>query len=136
MADISTTGRPLPTPTPTTQPFFDGAAAGRVMMQRCPRDGFFFYPRSHCPACPGTDWQWEETSGRGKVHAFTIDRIGHDPLLRDRIPFVIAVVELDEGPRMVGNILDCDPEKVGVGMPVIARFEKVDEITLLSFAPG
>ena len=78
----SESGRPLPIPNPTTQAFFDAARAHRLDLQRCPRDGFFFYPRSRCPRCLGDDWEWESVSGRGEVHAFTIDRVGHDPALR------------------------------------------------------
>ena len=127
---ISQAGRPLPLPNPTTQPFFDGAREERLVLQRCPRDGFFFYPRSRCPECLADDWEWEPVSGRGTVYAFTIDRIGHDPLLASslgsRMPFVIAVVELEEGPRMTAGIVGCDPSQVRVGLPVRAAFEHID----------
>jgi len=128
-------GRPLPVPFPTTQPFFDAAAEGRFVLQRCPRDGFFFYPRSRCPKCLGDDWQWQPASGRGEVHAFTIDRVGHDPALARRVPFAIAVIELEEGPRVTANVVGCPVDDVHVGMPVEVAFEVVDGVALLHFVP-
>ena len=101
-------GRPLPTPTDTSLPFFEGARERRLVLQRCPRDGFFFYPRSRCPVCLGDDWSWEDTSGRGSVHSFTVDRIGHVPALRELAPFAIAIVELEEGPHVTARLVDVD----------------------------
>ena len=128
-------GRPLPIPNPTTQPYFDAARAHKLVLPYCPRDGFFFYPRARCPACLGDDWEWEEASGRGEVHAFTIDRVGHDPALAPRAPFAIGVIELDEGPRMTANVVGCAPDDVRVGMRVEACFEDVDGHTLVHFRP-
>ena len=128
-------GRPLPIPNPTTQPYFDAAKQGRLSLPRCPRDGFFFYPRSHCPKCLGDDWDWADASGRGEVYAFTVDRVGHDPALAPHVPFAIAIVELEEGPRMTANITGCAPEEVRVGMPVEVTFQEVDGHTLVHFRP-
>ena len=75
----SPSGRPIPRRTPTTAPYFDAAREGRLCLQKCPRDGFFFYPRSACPECLGRDWEWQDVSGRGTVYSFTIDRMGLDP---------------------------------------------------------
>ena len=131
----SESGRPLPIPNPTTQPFFDAARAHRLELQRCPRDGFFFYPRSRCPRCLGDDWEWESVSGRGEVHAFTIDRVGHDPALSALVPFAIAIVELEEGPRVTANVVGCAVEEVHVGQALEVCFEDVDEHTLVHFRP-
>ena len=128
-------GRPLPWPNPTTQPFFDAARAHRLELQRCPRDGPFYYPRSRCPRCLGDDWRWERVSGRGEVHAFTVDRVGHDPAQRSRLPLVIAIVELEEGPRMTANLVGCEPHEVYVGLPVEVAFEDLDDVTLVHFRP-
>jgi len=131
-----TNGRPLPWPNPTTQPFFDAARRGELLLPCCPRDGFFFYPRSRCPHCLGSDWHWEPASGRGRIHSFTIDRIGHLPALAPEAPFAIAIVELQEGPHMTARIVDCDPEALAVDQPVVARFEQVDDTALVHFAPA
>lgn len=129
-------GRPLPLANPTTKPHFDAAAKHRFAMQRCPRDGFFFYPRSRCPTCLGDDWSWETASGRGVVHSFTIDRAGHLPALAKLAPYAIAIVELDEGPRCTARLVDCDVERVRVGMRVEAAYEDVEGGALVNFRPS
>jgi uncharacterized OB-fold protein len=128
-------GRPLPRRTPISAPYFDAAKEHRLIIQKCPRDGLFFYPRTRCPGCLGEDWSWETMSGRGVVHAFTVDRVGHDPAQRSRLPLVVAVVELDEGPRLTSNIVDCSPEAIDIGMSVEAVFEDVGPETLIQFRP-
>jgi uncharacterized OB-fold protein len=128
-------GRPLPMPTPVSQPFFDAARERRLVLPHCPRDGFFFYPRSHCPGCLSKDWEWREASGRGEVHAFTIDRVGHDPALAPDAPFAIAVVDLEEGPRMPARIVGCEVDDVRVGMPVEAVYEDIEDATIVRFRP-
>jgi len=128
-------GRPLPWPNPTTQPFFDAAAQGRLDLQRCPRDGFFFYPRSRCPECLSDDWTWQTVSGRGEVVAVTVDRLGHDPALRADVPYVVAIVALEEGPRMPARIVECDEDALRVGLEVEACFETIDDVTLVRFRP-
>lgn len=128
-------GRPLPVENPTTKPYFDAAKEHRLSLQRCPRDGYFFYPRTHCPECMGDDWEWQDVSGRGEVHAFTIDRVGHDPAFAAHVPLAIAIVELEEGPRMTANLSGCTPEEVRVGMPVEVSFEDLDGHTLIHFRP-
>lgn len=129
-------GRPIPRRTPTAAPYFDAAREGKLRLQRCPRDGFFFYPRSRCPDCLGDDWQWEDTSGRGHVYSFTVDRVGLDPAQRERLPLVVAVVELDEGPRLTTNVVGCAPEDVRIGLPVRAVFEDLGDESLVLFEPA
>jgi uncharacterized OB-fold protein len=128
-------GRPLPRPNPTTQPFFDAAEEGRLDLQRCPRDGFFFYPRSRCPECLADDWAWETVSGRGEIAAVTVDRLGHDPALAADVPYVVAIVSLEEGPRMPARIVDCEDQELRVGLAVEACFEAIDGVTLVRFRP-
>jgi len=132
---MSEDGRPLPVPNPTTAPFFDAAREGRLRLQRCPRDGLFFYPRSRCPGCLGADWSWEDVRGRGPLHAFPVDRVGHDPALARDVPFAIAVVELEEGPRMTARVVDCGLDELRVGMPVEAAFETLEDVPLVRFRP-
>jgi hypothetical protein len=132
---LAADGRPLPWPNPTVQPFFDAARERRLALPRCPRDGFFFYPRSRCPRCLGADWEWRDASGRGSVHSFTVDRVGHLQGLAHAVPYAIAIVELEEGPRLTARLVDCDPDALAVGMPVEARYEDVEDVTLVHFAP-
>jgi hypothetical protein len=123
MVRLARDGRSLPDPTPVNAPFFEGAADGRLMLQVCPRDGAFHYPRAHCPKCWRGDWTWRQGSGKGTVYSFTIDRLGHDPQQKALVPFVIALVDLEEGPRCVAQIVDIEPEAVRTGMPVTAVFD-------------
>lgn len=128
-------GRPIPRRTPVSAPYFDAAREGRLSLQKCPRDGFFFYPRSRCPDCLKDDWAWEDVSGKGVLYAFTTDRVGLDPAQRPQLPLVVAIVELAEGPRLTTRIVGCKPEEVEVGMPVEVVFEDVDKETLIHFQP-
>jgi uncharacterized OB-fold protein len=136
MQPVSSEGRPLPRRTPTSAAYFDAAREGRLVLQRCPRDGFFFYPRSRCPECLGDDWSWEALSGRGTLYSFTVDRVGHDPAQRSRLPLIVAAVDLEEGPRLTTNLVGCTPEEVEIGMPVAVEFESVDDAVLIQFKPG
>jgi uncharacterized OB-fold protein len=117
-------------------PYFDAAKEHRLVIPRCPRDGFFFYPRNRCPDCLRDDWEWEEVSGRGRVHTFTVDRIGHDPAQRAHLPLVVAAVDLDEGPRLTTSLVECSPEEVEVGLAVEVCFEDLEGGTLIHFKPS
>ncbi|MEN8183302.1 MAG: Zn-ribbon domain-containing OB-fold protein [Myxococcota bacterium] len=111
---------PLPAPDGVAEPFWRGAAEGRLLYQRCSScDHAQFYPRALCTRCGETP-EWEQASGRGAVHTFTIVRqMGARPF-RDRLPYVVAMIELVEGVRMMGNVTDCAVEDVRIGMPVEA----------------
>lgn len=128
-------GRPIPRRIPLAAPFFDAAREGRLVLQRCPRHGFFFYPRARCPVCLGEDWKWETVSGRGTVYSYTVDRVGLDPAQQGQLPLIIAAVELEEGPRLTTRIVGCAPEAVAVGLPVDVRFEDLGRETLIHFTP-
>jgi len=136
MVRYAQNGRPLPEPTPLAAPFFEALRSGRLLLPRCPRDGFFFYPRNRCPACLRADWSWQPASGRGRVHSFTVDRVGHDPALAPLVPLVIAIVELEEGPRLSANLVDCASEDVSVGMLVQAEFAHYEGSSILQFRPS
>lgn len=133
---FSEDGRPIPRRTPTSAPYFDAAREGRLCLQKCPRDGFFFYPRSRCPHCLQDDWAWEDVSGKGVLYAFTIDRFGLDPAQRPQLPLIVAIVELAEGPRLTSRIVGCTPEEVEVGMPLEVTFEDLGAETLIHFQPA
>jgi hypothetical protein len=114
----------------------DGLVLGHIPESPMFGPGFFFYPRSRCPSCLGVDWTWEEVSGRGHVHSFTVDRVGHVPALRPLAPYAIAIVELDAAPRLTARLVDCDPDAVKVGMPVVTAYEDVEGTTLVHFRPA
>lgn len=115
----------LPVPDPETQPYWDAARQGRLMIKECRACRRpYFYPRAHCPRCQSTDTVWREASGRGTVYTFTVVLQNDLPPFRDRVPYVVAIVELEEGVRMTSNIEGCPPEEVRCGMPVVVAFRR------------
>ena len=119
--------RPIPAAEGIAAEFWTSAAGGRLLIQRCPACGARqFYPRPVCMTC-GADPEWEEASGRGVVHTFTVIRQNGARPFRDELPYVVAMIELVEGPRMMGNVTGCAPDEVTVGMPVVAYAVMVEE---------
>lgn len=113
-------GRPVPAPDADERPFYEAAGRGELTYQRCPGCGHAqFYPRPLCTSCAGEP-EWVAASGRGTVFTFTVVRQNHAPPFRDELPYVVALVELEEGVRMVGNVTGCAPAEVHVGMAVEA----------------
>jgi uncharacterized OB-fold protein len=112
--------RALPAPDGTERPFFEAAARGELCYQRCPEcEHGQFYPRPVCTAC-GASPGWARASGRGVVHTFTVVRQNAMPPFKEELPYVVAMIELEEGVRMMGNVTDCAPEDVHVGLAVEA----------------
>ncbi|HLK86911.1 MAG TPA: Zn-ribbon domain-containing OB-fold protein [Candidatus Binataceae bacterium] len=132
---MSEYAKPLPKPTPTSQPFWDAARRHQLSLQRCAACGkFIYYPRERCPHCFSDKLGWESVSGRGKVYSYTVVRRASSRAFAE--PYVLAIVELDEGPRMTTNIVAA-PERVKVGMPVAVHFDDVTpERTLVKFKPA
>jgi uncharacterized protein len=132
--------KPLPRPLNPglTRPFWEAAKRHELVMPRCTTcDHLFFYPRSECPRCFSTTLEWVRVSGRGRLHSFTIVYQPANAAFRDSAPYVYAVVQLDEGPRLVSNVVQCDPEAVRVDMPLVAIFDDVTpEWTLVKFKPA
>ena len=126
-----------PVVVPETKPFWDGTAQSKIVLPKCNACGVvIWYPRTSCPVCTSTDVSWFEASGRGTVYSFTIVRRQGGPW-RDVLPYVLAYVELDEGPRMLTNIVDTDPSDVSIGQTVQAVFHDTGEgNALVRFRPG
>ncbi len=137
MADYK---KPLPQADPVTAPFWESVKAHEMKIQRCNDTGkYFFYPRGMSPFTLSSNISWEPVSGKGTVHAFTIVHLNRAPGFSDDLPYVVAMVELEEGPRMMSNLIDieADPEHVKIGMPVELFYDDVtDEITLPKFKPA
>ena len=112
--------RPQLAPGALDRAFFEAAGRGELLYQRCPACGHRqFYPRALCTACGG-DTAWATASGRGVVHTFTIIRQNGQPPFKNELPYAVAMVELEEGVRMMGNVTGCPTENVRIGMPVEA----------------
>jgi uncharacterized OB-fold protein len=104
-----------------TKPFWDATAEHRLLLPRCAACGEHRFPPSpFCPTCRSQEMEWVEHDGRGEIYSFTVIRHGVIAEVRDALPLVAAVVELHDtgGVRLVGNVVDTEPEAVAVGLPV------------------
>jgi uncharacterized OB-fold protein len=127
----------IPAVTELTRPYWESARAGRLVTQQCRSCGRSWHPPlPACPHCHGTGIGWREVSGQGTVYTYTVVRHATHAALADRVPYVVAIVELAEGPRIVTGITGCDPRDVRTGMPVRVRFTAVtSDVTLPYFEP-
>jgi uncharacterized protein len=130
--------KPLPRPYQDTEAYWDAAKEKRLVLQQCKDCGKHqFYPRGVCSHCLSSALDWVESRGRGKVHTFTVCHRAPHPGFAAELPLVIAVIELDEGVRMMSNIVGCDPTSVRIDMAVKVVFaEESPEITLPKFEPA
>ena len=129
--------KPIPPVDSWSEPFWAGAREQRLVIQKCADcEKHIFYPRLSCPFCFSDRLDWIEASGRGTIYSHTLVQNNPPSTFADDVPFVIAIVELEEGVRMMTNIVDCDPEVLHCEMPVEVTFERLtDEITLPKFKP-
>ena len=129
--------RPVPRPTPETAEFWAGTRRGELRIQRCRAcRKAYFYPRPICPHCNSTDVDWFTASGRGRLYSYVINHRA-PPNFRDIAPYVIAVVELEEGPRMMTNVVDCEFDALEIGMPLRAVYYPTSEdVTIVQFRPA
>lgn len=131
--------KPLPVPTPVTRPFWDALREHRVRIQHCPHcDEWVYYPRSHCPECLRPDLEWRDVSGEGLLYTYTIARAPTAPPFADDVPQLLAVVELDEGPKVTTTLVNVAPEDIKIGTRVRPVFDDVEgaDITLLRYEPA
>ena len=128
----------LPAPDPETRPFWDAAREGRLLVKRCADCGrAHFYPRPFCPHCWSEQVDWEVASGRATLYTWSIVRSNDLPPFPERVPYVAAVVDLDEGPRMMTNVVDCDFDALEIGMHLRAAFRDAGhDLTLPVFVPA
>jgi|OpeIllAssembly_1097287.scaffolds.fasta_scaffold1767422_1 hypothetical protein len=137
MATEETRPKPVPIVNPWARPFWDGARAGRLLIQRCQHCGrHVFYPRVACPHCASERLEWVEASGRGTVYSYTVVYNNAPSAFVADVPYVVAVIQLAEGVRMLSNIVQCDLDGLRCDMPVEVTFERLnDEFTLPKFRP-
>ncbi|HET9884165.1 MAG TPA: OB-fold domain-containing protein [Candidatus Binatia bacterium] len=133
--------KPLPTITSEARPFWEGAAKQQLLMQCClDCSAYIWTPRPSCFECGSENIQWQKLSGRGEVYSFTVIRqvVGRaaSQAFEKDIPYVIAWIDLDEGPRMITNVIGCPDENVTLGMKVSVVFEQQSaDIWLPKFMP-
>jgi uncharacterized OB-fold protein len=128
----------LPTIEDDTRPFWDAAKEGRFLVRRCNACGeVHHYPRPFCPGCWSDDVEWLEASGRATLYTWSTVYVNDLPPFAERLPYIAAVVDLAEGPRVMTNLVECDGVELAIGMPVEVRYEPLDEqITVPVFAPS
>ena len=127
----------VPDPTPTAQPFWDALAAGRVDLQHCADCGHWvYYPRSRCSACMSRNLVWETISGEGTLYTFTIARQPTTPAFSEVHDLVLAVVELDEGPKLTTTLENVVEDRIRIGMRVKPFFHQAGDLTLLRYQPA
>ena len=129
--------KPLPDPDATERPFYAAAARGELTYQECPGCGHRqFPPRALCTQC-GANPVWASASGRGRVYTWTVILQYHAPPFREELPYVIAIVELDEGVKMFGTLTGCAPEAVRIGMAVETYAVEAEEgVGILFWRPA
>jgi len=126
--------KPVPTPDEISRPYFEAAARGELLIQRCSRcQTWFLYPRRWCPNCWALDPPWTRASGRGEVIACTIVYQAPYEAYAEDAPYALAIVRLLEGAQMMANVIGCDPRAVKVGTAVEVQFEPRGDVTIPQF---
>jgi uncharacterized OB-fold protein len=127
--------RPLPSIGDHNRAFWDGLTRGELRLQRCGSCGHLRHPViDTCPVCLSGEYAWETVSGRGEVLSTIVFHQVYHPAFKDQVPYNVALVQLDEGPRLISNVIGVDPHDVRVGDRVQAVFEAVsDDVTIHRF---
>ncbi len=119
---------PVPAASWETRAWWEGCGRGELVLQRCGACGKVQHkPRAVCATCLSSEIEHFVASGRGQVYTFTVTHQNQAPGFREACPYVLAYVELEEGPRLLTNVIGCDPGEVSVGMPVVVDFAPVDD---------
>ncbi|HZR42028.1 MAG TPA: Zn-ribbon domain-containing OB-fold protein [Ktedonobacteraceae bacterium] len=138
MTQITDSQKPIPVPDEASKPFFDGAREHKLMVQKCAACSTVMWPvKPRCNNCLSEDLMWTPVSGKGTLYSFTLMHQVFHPGFAAEVPYNIAEVDLEEGLRIITNIVGCDNADLQIGMPLEATFEDVtDEVTLPKFKPA
>lgn len=138
MSDKPKYAKPLPRVDEESKGFWEACRRHELYLQRCRDCGELrYYPRALCPSCLSDRTEWLRAGGKGTVYTFTVTYQNQSAGFRDALPYVLAYVELDEGVRLLTNIVDCAPDDVRIGMPVQIVFDDVTpDVTLPKFKPA
>lgn len=121
---MSNSELPMPAINADSAPYWKAAREGKLVLQQCAACGLKrFFPRHLCPACWSDQTQWVEACGRGTVHAVTTVRRSPSSAFREKVPYVVALIDLEEGPRMLTNIVGPNAEQARIGQAVEVTFE-------------
>lgn len=126
---MSTARTDLPTIEADTAPWWQAAAEGRLLLRRCRACGAaHLYPRPFCPSCWSEDVVWAQASGAATLYTYSVVRFNDLPPFAERVPYVAAIVELAEGPRLMSNIVECEPDRLEIGMPLQVTFRRDTDV--------
>lgn len=135
------TALPAPAVEDVAAPFYEALADGRLIFQRCDAGHAWLPPRSHCPRCLSAEVGWDEAGGEATLLSWVVYHRAFHPAFEDRVPYNVALVELDEGPRLMTNVVglrdsDADAAELEAGMALRLRVEREGEICLARFVPA
>lgn len=130
--------KPLPVLEGLTEEFYGWCRKGELRFQRCTEcSAWRHVPREMCAECGSTDWDWQRSSGRGKVFTWTVAARPLHPAFAGATPYAPAVIEMEEGVRVLSEVVDCPPGQLAIDMPVEVVFDPVtSEVTLPKFKKG
>lgn len=127
----------LPTIEAETAPWWDAARQGELLLRRCGACGrAHLYPRPFCPTCWSEDVQWERATGTGTLYTWSEVRVNDLPPFKERVPYIAAIVDLDEGPRLETTIVGVTEAELSIGMRLKVDFSDVGEVTIPVFRPA
>ena len=136
MPDSTTPQKPLPQADEASRPFYEGAMAGRLMIMRCTDCGAYRIPsRMHCDQCLSTNVEWVQASGKATIRTLGIMHQKYHPGFFGELPYNLALIELEEGPRMVSNVVGANNADLQVDMPVQVEFERHEDVAIPKFRP-
>ena len=129
--------RPLPRPTEASRPYWEACRNHELWLQRCASCGAYRFPAGFmCPDCSSLDLAWQRVSGRGKIYTYTVVHRAPHPALAGEAPYAVALIELDEGPCLMSNIVGCPSDDVRIDMAVEVVFrDMTPSVTLPLFRP-
>lgn len=129
--------KPLPVLDPESQPYWDALKQHRLLLKHCRAcQRSHHYPRELCPHCHSDDLEWKQAAGTGRIYSYTVARRPAGPAFKADTPYVVALVELDEGARLMTNIVTADVESVRIDQRVTVQFDDVTpDVTLPKFRP-
>ena len=129
--------KPVPVPSLESQPYWDGLRDKKLLMPSCDACGHHWFPPSLlCPHCSSEKWSWAAMSGRGRIFSYVVYHRVYHPGFADEVPYAVAVIELDEGPRMISNVVGIAPDKLACDMKVEIAYEAISPtVTLPKFKP-
>jgi hypothetical protein len=131
-----TVSKPIPEPDEASAPFWEGSLKGELRLMRCNGCKTVRLPsRKHCDECLSDDYEWITASGNGTLRTFGVMHQKYHPGFADEMPYVVAIVELEEGPRLPTNLVEMDDRQPEVGMPVRITWDRHDDVALPKFRP-